>query len=101
MGNGEHPSIFIDEIHCLIGAGSAGGNRSNARQHHQAAALSRGEVQCIGATGLPKNNHRHIEPGPLPGSTIPVHQNLRRPARRRTVRILFGITERYENVSST
>ena len=45
-----HPEIilFIDEIHTLIGAGNASGSLDAA--NILKPALSRGEVQCIGAT---------------------------------------------------
>lgn len=46
----EHPEIvlFIDEIHTIIGAGSAPGSLDAA--NILKPALARGEVQCIGAT---------------------------------------------------
>lgn len=46
----EHPEIilFIDEIHTIIGAGSAAGTLDAA--NILKPALARGEVQCIGAT---------------------------------------------------
>jgi ATP-dependent Clp protease ATP-binding subunit ClpC len=42
--------LFIDELHTIIGAGSAEGtiDASNMLK----PALSRGEIQCIGATTL-------------------------------------------------
>ncbi len=43
--------LFIDELHTIVGAGSAEGTM-DASQHHQARAVSRGEMQCIGATTL-------------------------------------------------
>lgn len=46
----KHPEVivFIDEIHTMIGAGSAAGTMDAANMLKP--ALSRGEVQCIGAT---------------------------------------------------
>lgn len=46
----QHPEIiiFIDEIHTLIGAGSAAGSMDAANMLKP--ALSRGQIQCIGAT---------------------------------------------------
>ncbi len=46
----EHPEVilFIDEIHTIIGAGNASGSLDAA--NILKPALSRGEVQCIGAT---------------------------------------------------
>lgn len=48
----EHPDIilFIDEIHTIIGAGSAAGTLDAA--NILKPALARGEVQCIGATTI-------------------------------------------------
>ena len=43
--------LFIDELHTIVGAGSAEG-AMDASQHHQARAFSRGELQCVGATTL-------------------------------------------------
>ena len=42
--------VFIDEIHMLVGAGNASGEMDAANMLKP--ALSRGEVQCIGATTL-------------------------------------------------
>lgn len=46
----EHPEIllFVDEIHTMVGAGSAAGTLDAA--NILKPALARGEVQCIGAT---------------------------------------------------
>ncbi len=48
----KHPEviIFIDEIHTIIGAGSAAGTMDAANMLKP--ALSRGEIQCIGSTTL-------------------------------------------------
>ena len=48
----KHPEVivFIDEIHTLIGAGSAAGTMDAANMLKP--ALSRGEIQCVGATTL-------------------------------------------------
>lgn len=56
----EHPEIiiFIDEIHTMIGAGSAAGTMDAANL--MKPALSRGTIQCIGATTL-KEYHKSIE----------------------------------------
>jgi len=40
--------VFIDELHTLVGAGSAEGSLDAA--NILKPALSRGEIQCIGAT---------------------------------------------------
>ena len=91
MGN-ENIIIFIDEIHCLIGAGSAEGSLDAASIIKP--ALSRGEVQCIGAT-TPKEYHRYIEKD---RSLVRRFQSVRisPPTEEETVRILLGIRDRYE-----
>ena len=50
--------VFIDEIHSLIGAGSAEGSLDAA--NILKPALSRGEISCIGATTL-KEYRKYIE----------------------------------------
>ena len=63
--------IFIDELHTLVGAGSAEGSLDAA--NILKPALSRGEIQCIGATtpgGVPQV-HRE---GPLAGTALPGRQ---------------------------
>jgi len=91
LGN-ESIIIFIDEIHCLIGAGSAEGSLDAASIIKP--ALSRGEVQCIGAT-TPKEYHRHIE---RDRSLVRRFQSIKvsPPSEEETVRILFGVKDRYE-----
>jgi ATP-dependent Clp protease ATP-binding subunit ClpC len=44
--------LFIDEIHTIIGAGSAGGSGSLDAANILKPSLSRGELPCIGATTL-------------------------------------------------
>ena len=83
--------IFIDEIHTLVGAGAAEGaiDASNMLK----PALSRGEVQCIGASTL--NEYRkHIEKdGALERrfQTIIVNP----PSVEETIQILKGLRDRY------
>src|SRR5436189_1982913 len=52
--------IFIDELHTLVGAGSAEGSLDAA--NILKPALSRGEIQCIGAT-TPGEYRKSIEKG--------------------------------------
>jgi ATP-dependent Clp protease ATP-binding subunit ClpC len=84
--------IFIDEIHSLIGAGSAEGSLDAA--NILKPTLSRGEVQCIGAT-TPRDYHKHIEKDRAlvrrfqPIKVIPSTE-------KETVDIIHGIKERYE-----
>ena len=50
--------LFIDEVHMLVGAGSAGSSVDAA--NILKPALARGELQCIGATTL-DDYRKHIE----------------------------------------
>jgi ATP-dependent Clp protease ATP-binding subunit ClpC len=84
--------LFIDEIHSLIGAGSAEGSLDAA--NILKPALSRGEVQCIGAT-TPRDYHKHIERDrALVRRFQPI--KIHPPSEDETVDILQGIKERYE-----
>ena len=84
--------IFIDEIHSLIGAGSAEGSLDAA--NILKPTLSRGEVQCIGAT-TPRDYHKHIEKDrALVRRFQPI--SIRPPTEDETVAILNGVKERYE-----
>jgi len=84
--------IFIDELHMLVGAGAAGSSVDAA--NILKPALARGELQCIGATTL-EEYRKHIEGDPaLERRFQPVYVD--EPTQDETLRILFGIRERYE-----
>jgi ATP-dependent Clp protease ATP-binding subunit ClpC len=84
--------IFIDEIHSLIGAGSAEGSLDAA--NILKPTLSRGEVQCIGAT-TPRDYHKYIEKDrALVRRFQPI--TIRPPDEVETMAILEGVKERYE-----
>jgi len=84
--------IFIDEIHSLIGAGSAEGSLDAA--NILKPTLSRGEVQCIGST-TPRDYHKYIEKDrALVRRFQPI--TIRPPSEAETIEILEGIKERYE-----
>lgn len=85
--------IFIDEIHALIGAGSAEGSLDAA--NILKPALSRGTVSCIGAT-TPKEYRKYIE---RDRSLLRRFQavNIEPPSNEETFEILAGIRERYES----
>ncbi|MGH9362651.1 MAG: ATP-dependent Clp protease ATP-binding subunit, partial [Thermoanaerobaculia bacterium] len=85
--------IFIDEIHSLIGAGSAEGSLDAA--NILKPALSRGEVQCIGAT-TPREYHKYIE---RDRSLLRRFQaiQVQPPTPEETLHILEGIKDRYES----
>ena len=85
--------VFIDEIHTLIGAGSAEGSLDAA--NILKPALSRGEIQCIGAT-TPAEYRKSIERDRslerrFQAVKVPV------PNEEETVEILEGIKDRYES----
>ncbi len=92
LTSSEDVVIFIDEIHSLIGAGSAEGSLDAA--NILKPTLSRGEVQCIGAT-TPRDYHRHIERDrALVRRFQPI--TIRPPSEEETFAILIGVKERYE-----
>src|SRR5215831_15410790 len=84
--------IFIDELHTLVGAGSAEGSLDAA--NILKPALSRGEIQCIGAT-TPGEYRKSIEKD---RSLERRFQAVKVPPPNETdaVKILFGIKDRYE-----
>src|SRR5690242_9724813 len=84
--------IFIDELHTLVGAGSAEGSLDAA--NILKPALSRGEIQCIGAT-TPAEFRKSIE---RDRSLERRFQAVKVPPpdEGQTIKILFGIKERYE-----
>ena len=84
--------VFIDELHTLVGAGSAEGSLDAA--NILKPALSRGQIRCIGAT-TPAEYRKHIEKD----------RSLERrfqaikvdpPTERETIEILMGVKDRYE-----
>ena len=84
--------IFIDEIHTLVGAGGAEGaiDASNILK----PVLSRGEIQCIGATTLNEYRKYIEKDGALERRFQPIMVNP--PSERETVEILRGLKEKYE-----
>ncbi len=85
--------LFIDELHTLIGAGAAEGSVDASSMLKP--ALSRGEIQCIGAT-TPDEYRKHIEKdGALERRFQPVHVHA--PNIENTISILKGLRPRYES----
>jgi ATP-dependent Clp protease ATP-binding subunit ClpC len=91
----ENPNIivFIDELHTLVGAGSAEGSLDAA--NILKPALSRGEIRCIGAT-TPAEYRKYIEKD----------RSLERrfqavkvdpPSEKDTIQVLMGVKDRYES----
>ena len=85
--------LFIDEIHTLIGAGSAAGTMDAANMLKP--ALARGEVQCIGATTIDEYKKSIEKDGALERrfQKIMVEPT----TIEETVQILENIKERYES----
>jgi ATP-dependent Clp protease ATP-binding subunit ClpC len=85
--------VFIDELHTLVGAGSAEGSLDAA--NILKPALSRGEIQCIGAT-TPAEFRKSIEKDRslerrFQAVKVPP------PSESEAVEILDGVRERYES----
>jgi ATP-dependent Clp protease ATP-binding subunit ClpC len=84
--------LFIDEFHMLVGAGSAGSAVDAA--NILKPALSRGELQCIGATTLDEYR-KHIESdAALERRFQPIVVD--EPSVEETIAILKGIRKMYE-----
>src|ERR687890_1349510 len=84
--------VFIDELHTLVGAGSAEGSLDAA--NILKPALSRGEIQCIGAT-TPAEFRKSI------GKDRALERRFQAikvdpPAEKETIEILMGVKDRYE-----
>ena len=84
--------LFIDELHTLVGAGGAEGaiDASNVLK----PALSRGELQCIGATTLDEFRKYIEKDGALERRFQKV--NVNPPTSEQAVEILKGLRDRYE-----
>ncbi len=84
--------LFIDELHTVVGAGAAQGamDASNMLK----PALSRGELQCVGATTLDEY-HKYIEKdAALERRFAPVF--VEEPNVEDTIKMLQGLRDRYE-----
>src|SRR5476649_1605409 len=84
--------VFIDELHTLVGAGSAEGSLDAA--NILKPALSRGEIQCIGAT-TPGEYRKSVEKD---RSLERRFQSVKVPApnEEEAVQVISGVRERYE-----
>ncbi|MFA7237779.1 MAG: Clp protease N-terminal domain-containing protein, partial [Phycisphaeraceae bacterium] len=84
--------LFIDELHTLVGAGGAEGaiDASNVLK----PALSRGEIQCIGATTMDEYRKYIEKDGALERRFQMVMVNP--PSYDQTIEILKGLRDRYE-----
>ena len=84
--------IFIDELHTLIGAGGSEGALDAANMLKP--ALSRGEIQCIGATTINEYKKYIEKDGALVRRFQPV--TVEEPNIEDTIEILNGIKSQYE-----
>ncbi len=84
--------LFIDELHTLVGAGAAEGAIDAA--NILKPPLSRGELQCIGATTLDEYRKYIEKDAALERRFQPVMVD--EPTVDEAIAILFGIRERYE-----
>ena len=87
-----NPILFIDEIHTILGAGSAQGTTVDASSMLK-PLLQSGELRCIGSTTY--QDYRHFErdrPLARRFQRIDVHE----PSVEETVKILEGLAPRYE-----
>lgn len=84
--------LFIDELHTIVGAGSAQGaiDASNMLK----PALARGELRCIGATTLDEYRKYIEKDAALERRFQPVYVG--EPTVEETIAILRGLKERYE-----
>jgi ATP-dependent Clp protease ATP-binding subunit ClpC len=85
--------LFIDEVHMLVGAGSAGSSVDAA--NILKPALSRGELQVIGATTLDEYRKNIESDAALERRFQPILVN--EPSVEETIEILHGIRQAYED----
>ena len=85
--------LFIDELHTLVGAGAAEGAVDAA--NILKPSLSRGELQCIGATTLDEYRKYIERDAALERRFQPVH--VKEPTIEETIEIIRGVKDRYED----
>jgi ATP-dependent Clp protease ATP-binding subunit ClpC len=84
--------IFIDEIHTLVGAGAAEGSVDASNMLKP--ALSRGEIQCVGATTIDEYRKYIEKNGALERRFQPIMVNA--PTLDETIMIIKGLKNEYE-----
>lgn len=84
--------LFIDELHTLIGAGAAEGSVDASNMLKP--ALSRGEIQCIGATTVDEYRKYIERDGALERRFQPIY--IDPPTVEETIDILRGLKSKYE-----
>ena len=89
----DHVVLFIDEIHTLVGAGSAEGTMDAANMLKP--ALARGELVCIGATTHEEHKKTIAKDGALDRRFQAV--KIEQPSKEEALEILKGIKSHYED----
>ena len=91
----ENPNIivFIDELHTLVGAGSAEGSLDAA--NILKPALSRGEIRCIGAT-TPAEYRKYIEKDRSLERRFQAVK-VEPPTELESLQVILGVKDRYES----
>ncbi len=84
--------LFIDELHTIVGAGGASGSLDASNMFKP--ALSRGELQCIGATTLDEYRQYIEKDGALERRFQKIMVDP--PSPEETIQILEGLKDRYE-----
>ncbi len=84
--------LFIDELHTIVGAGGASGSLDASNMFKP--ALSRGELQCIGATTLNEYRQYIEKDGALERRFQKIMVDP--PSGEETIQILNGLKDRYE-----
>ncbi|MCX6639397.1 MAG: ATP-dependent Clp protease ATP-binding subunit [bacterium] len=84
--------LFLDELHTIVGAGSASGSLDASNMFKP--ALARGELQCIGATTMDEYRKSIEKDGALERRFQKVLVDP--PTIDETINILMGLKERYE-----
>ncbi|RKY80377.1 ATP-dependent Clp protease ATP-binding subunit [candidate division KSB1 bacterium] len=84
--------LFIDELHTIVGAGSASGSLDASNMFKP--ALARGELQCIGATTLDEYRQYIEKDGALERRFQKIMVDP--PSLEETIEILKGLREKYE-----
>jgi ATP-dependent Clp protease ATP-binding subunit ClpC len=85
--------LFIDELHTIVGAGGASGSLDASNMFKP--ALSRGELQCIGATTLNEYRQYIEKDGALERRFQKIMVDP--PSADETIQILQGLKDRYED----
>jgi ATP-dependent Clp protease ATP-binding subunit ClpA len=92
LGERENPILFIDEIHTILGAGSAQGGTVDASNMLK-PILAAGELRCMGSTTY--QEYRHFERDRALSRRFQ-RVDVPEPSPEESVRILQGLAPRYE-----